>query len=596
LPATTVAEANRMVQVMIDYAGSGEEGMWRNHITMVADDCYQPSLSLPKSSEFSHMAQANKLVNYYLPGSLDVQTIYAQEYDFPPGSLSKPQVRTDILAALNEGTTIYHYIGHGAEDNLADEQIFQSRDIANLTSGMRRPLFVAFSCDVGVYDNPARRSMAEVFVSGESGGSIGSICASQVSVGYYNDALSESFYESLFPDLQVVENRTPGTALMLAKADMPFPSHRKNSQRYNLLSDPGLRLAHPVSDLSFHSASVDTLRSGSRQVVRASDTGGGLLGAGDTYDLRVEESSYTRTTTTYRPIWNPDDMEYEYLPEVKSYTGVGATVFRGNGVLDSDDLSIPFKVPTQLRYGDQASVRLVVSSSEGDHAVETKLPAVRGSTGAVNDINGPTIDLSLPNRYRVRPGDPLTATLSDTSGIAMLGTSPGNSILLEFDGTGFMTEVTESFNYDANSYTAGRLVFPLPGDIAAGVHSAALHASDALGNVGSDTLSFTVAEYIVSQINDLTLFPNPTPGPCRLVFDLTEGMELEWEIYTLSGRKIWNRRENFAEAGPGIMSWSGRDQEGDEIANGTYLFVVRGNPLTGDGHQLRKTGKLVIMR
>ena len=598
LPAATVAEANRMVQIMIDFAQSPVSGPWRNRITMVADDCYQPSLSLPKASEFSHMRQADDLVNFFIPGSIDVVPIYAQEYDFPPGSLIKPQVRTDILASLNAGTTIYHYIGHGAEDNLADEQIFQSRDIANLTSGMRRPLFVAFSCDVGVYDNPTRKSMAEVFVAGESGGAIGSICASQVSVGYYNDVLSEAFYQNLFPATEVVDDRTPGAALMLAKAAMPFPAHRKNSQRYNLLSDPGLRLPHPVGDLSFHASSVDTLRSGARQVVRAVDAGEGLLGAGDTYDLRVEESSFTETITVYTPIWDPDLVPpgYRYDPVPRNYTKLGATVFRGTGVLDGDELNIPFKVPAQLRYGDQASIRLVVDSGAGEHAVETRVPAVRSSTGPVDDVDGPSISMSFSNRYRVRPGDSLTATLSDTSGIALLGTSPGNSVLLEFDDSGFMTEVTDKFSYDANSYTTGRLLFPLPADIEAGNHTAALHASDALGNVGSDTLSFTVAQYAVSEINDLTLFPNPTPGPCRMVFDLTEGMELVWEIYTLAGRKIWSHRELHSEPGPGIMAWDGRDQEGDEIANGTYLFVVRGNPTAGDGHQLRKTGKLVIMR
>ncbi len=598
LPAITVAEAERMVQMMIEYASSPEEGTWRNHMTLVADDCFQPDLSLPKASEFSHMSEANDLVKDYLPGSLDVQPIYAQEYDFSPGGLNKPSVKTDIQAALNAGTTIFHYIGHGADDNLADEQIFQSRDIPNLTNGMKRPLFTAFSCDVGVYDNPTHRSMAEVFVAAESGGAIGSICASQVSVGFYNDILSEAFYENLYPAEQVVDHRTPGTALMMAKADMPFPAHRKNSQRYNLLSDPGLRLPNPVGDIYFHGTSVDTLRSGARQVARLIDNGTGLLGAGDTYDLRVEESSYIHTITTYTPVWDStlDPPQYRYDPLPKSYTRLGSTVFRGNGILDGDELAVPFKVPSQLRYGDDASMRLLLTSGDEQHAAEMRLPAVRSSTGPVNDILGPAIAMSFDNRYLVRPGDELTASLTDTSGIAMLGTSPGNSIMLEFDATGFMTEVTDYFAYDANSYTTGRLVFPLPADIEAGGHSVALHASDALGNVGSDTLSFTVAEYAVTQINDLTLFPNPTPGPCRLVFDLTDGMELQWEIYTLAGRKIWSRRELYPEPGPGIMAWDGRDQEGDEIANGTYLFVVRGNPTAGDGHQLRKTGKLVIMR
>jgi hypothetical protein len=263
--------------------------------------------------------------------------------------------------------------------------------------------------------------------------------------------------------------------------------------------------------------------------------------------------------------------------------------------MESDDLRVPFKVPNQLRYGDEASVRLIIDGPDGEHTAEMSLPAVRASTGPVDDVLGPAINLSLPNRFRVRPGDQLTAALTDTSGIAILGTSPGNSILLEFDNTGFMTEVTQSFNYDPNSYTTGSMAFALPSDITTGEHKVALHASDALGNVGSDTLSFTVAEYSLTGINDVTVFPNPTPGPCRLVFDLTDAMEITWEIYTLSGRRVWSTRDAFSD-GPNLLEWDGLDDQGDEIANGTYLYVVRGNYGASDGRELRETGKLVLMR
>lgn len=601
LPATTVDEAAAMVAAAIDYQENTVAGGWRNRFLMTSDDCNVPShYPYPTTgTELSHYQQAEVLTNTLLPGTLDIQKIYGLEYDFPPGSLAKPQVRADINAALNAGTTVFHYVGHGAEDNLADEQVFQSRDIANLTNGLKRPIFVAFSCDVGVYDNPIRRSMAELFLASQAGGAIGSICASQVSFIYANNALSNEFYGSLYPGGRVVDTVTVATALAQAKAQMGTISERKNSQRYNLFGDPGLRLPNPLSDMEFAVSSVDTLRAGARQVVTAqTGAAGALLGAGDTYDLRVEESAYDKPFTVYNVSYdyNYNPARIVYTATERSFVKLGATIFRGTGTLEGDEVRVPFKVPAQLRYGDRASVRLVVGGVDGEHAAEEALPAVRASTGAVDDVLGPGIALSLPNRYRVRPGDALTAAFQDTSGIAILGTSPGNSILLEFDSTGFMTEVTESFNYDPNSYTSGRVVFPLPADIAAGTHTAAMHASDALGNVGSDTLSFTVAEYGVTGIHDVTVFPNPTPGPCRLIFDLTDAMEVQWDIYTLSGRRLKTTRAEFAAAGPGILEWDGRDDQGDEIANGTYLFVLRGRWQGDQGRNLHETGKLVIMR
>jgi flagellar hook assembly protein FlgD len=73
-------------------------------------------------------------------------------------------------------------------------------------------------------------------------------------------------------------------------------------------------------------------------------------------------------------------------------------------------------------------------------------------------------------------------------------------------------------------------------------------------------------------------------------------MEVRWDIYTVAGRRVRTVQETFAQAGPRILEWDGRDTEGDEIGNGTYLYVVRGLAAGGDGRDITRTGKLVIMR
>jgi len=158
-----------------------------------------------------------------------------------------------------------------------------------------------------------------------------------------------------------------------------------------------------------------------------------------------------------------------------------------------------------------------------------------------------------------------------------------------------MTDVTSSFLFEADSYTEGRISFPLPGDLPLGSHQAALHASDALGNVGNDTISFVIVPGNVVGMESVTLFPNPTPGPCRLIFELSDPMLVKWEIYSLSGHRIKSMQENFT-AGPQIIPWDGRDDQGDEIANGTYLYVLRGNVAGAEERDITETGKLVIMR
>ncbi|MFN2370584.1 MAG: C25 family cysteine peptidase, partial [Candidatus Krumholzibacteriia bacterium] len=574
LPALTPAEARDMVDRAIAYDRFPVTGTWRNRVVLVADDANIPGYPYPLGSSIEprHTRQAEVLAENYVPQAVDVVKIYAAAYPFPPGSRIKPAVRAEINAVLGTGATMYYYVGHGAEDNLADEQIFRSQDIAGMNNGMQRFVFLAFSCDVGVYDSLVRRSMAEQFVAASGGGAIAAICASQVSFVTSNEIFSNAFYANLYPGRGVDPERSLGEALRLGKASMVSVGLRDNSQRYNLTGDPATTLPHPDDSLAFAAASLDTLRTG--QLHRAVVAAAGV--AGVAYDLEVSDSDMATGIDLYTQVpdpLRPGELRWEatgFLP----WFANGAPVFRGSGSVGAGDLEIPFKAPLQLGLGERGRVRAIIRSTDGDHSAVDRVPVVSGGTGPADDVLGPAITLAFADEAtRVQPGDVLEAVLADSSGIAMLGTSPGNSILLEFDDSGFMTNVTASFAYDPDSYTRGRLAFGLPSDLAPGRHTAALYAADALGNVGSDTLSFALGAAGAADLGPISVFPNPTAGPCRLVFELSDPMAVRWDIYTVAGRRIRSVHERLAGAGPGILAWDGRDAEGDEIANGTYLYV-----------------------
>jgi Peptidase family C25 len=587
-PAVNLAEAEGMIERSIAYDSETVPGTWRNALLMVADDTHK-DFSDPASNEQVHTEEAEFLVENLIPASLDVSKIFAVAYDFPLGASNKPEVRADINIALSKGTTIYHYIGHGSEDSLADERIFEISDIGNLTNGMMRTIFLAFSCDVGVYDSTHRRSMAEEFLTSSSGGAIASICASQVSYTSENDLLSEAFYRSLFPDRHVSHDRGLAQVLQAGKVAMNTTNARRNSQRYNVLGDPAMVIPHPVDDLEFSVDSLDSLKAG---VVHTAilDAGGNkaVPANGDSYHLRIEESARTGYY---------DWLSYNFPDSLMEYRDYGSILFRGTGTADDGDLEIPFIVPGEVRFGSEGRVRLIVTASDGEHSAVATVPVVRNPEGIGGDLAGPVIRLAFEDGLqRVRPGASLFATLEDASGIAILGTSPGNSILLEFDDTGFMTDISESFQFDQNSYSSGRIDMVLPADLTMGDHQVALRASDGQGNVGADTLSFRIDDQIMTGVESVALFPNPTSGPCRLVFELGEPMDLQWDIYTLAGTRLRSITRIFDTAGPGSMSWDGLDQQADEIANGTYLYVLRGHTAAAGNRQFTQTGKLVIMR
>jgi hypothetical protein len=583
LPVRSGAEARDAVARIGDYTTAPAEGPWRNRVLMTADDTFSLAYG---EGELDHTEEAERLSSQYVASSLDVLKVYLSEYPKPPESNLKPGARLDALTHLNDGVTIFHYVGHGSNNVLADEQLMRLNDIPSLRNGERRPLFLAFSCDVGVFDDIVSQSLAEIFVAQPQGGAIAAIGAAQASWGGLNDRFSEYFYANLFPGQLALISTSVGEALLLGKQDLgPFGGQwLENSQRYHLFGDPALHLPHPLSGLDFSAESVDTLHGGRLERVVVDLTGLGMVGGGAlAYDLQVADARpWSSITNGYRTV-------YYWLP--------GATVFHGTGTVQGDRLEIPFKVPVQLAYGDSGRVRVLLGSADAEWADARLIPVVLTALPATDDLRGPQIQLAFADgRYRVQPGSLVEAAMSDTSGVSILGTLPSNSVLLEFDDSGLPINVSDRFVFDPGSYTSGRVSVPLPADLALGPHKAALFASDVLGNVGSDTLSFQIVAGATAGIADATIFPNPTSGPCRLVFELSDAMRVEWSIYTLAGHRIKLLREDYISAGPKIMAWDGRDQYGDGIANGVYLYVLRGRRADDREHEIKQTGRLVIMK
>ncbi|HOX26253.1 MAG TPA: C25 family cysteine peptidase [Candidatus Krumholzibacteria bacterium] len=579
LPATSLASALALVDRTIAYVEDTPAGAWRNRMVYCADDLRQNPSNPPSGVEASHMIEAENLANRYTPLSVDLVKVYLE--DFPYVGLYKPEARRALLEQLDAGATVFYYVGHGAASVLADEQVFLSDFIPELTNGERRFFFLAFSCDVGVFDDPASQSMSELFLLAAQGGGIGSIAASWVSQIGPNNQLSDSFWSALFPDVHVSATATLGEALIAAKAaNWQSISTVRNSMRYNVLGDPAIALPLPVDDLRFAAASADSLLTGRVHEVVIDLAGTAVEpGADTTYELRVEEAGV---------------LVNFYQNQV--WLRLGNPAFRGNGGVPDDPLLVPFLGPIRMRTGVSGRIRCIVGDAEGEHVAVSRVPAVQVAGDPGGDVAGPDIRLGFAGgRTRVRPGDSLTAALYDTSGVNILASNPANSVLLEFDRSGVYTNVTDDVDFAPGSYTRANLVTTLPGDLAFGAHSVVMTASDMFGNVGADTLSFELEATSLTGIRNATVFPNPTPGPCRLICEVSGPMDLRWDIYTVSGRRVRSVPVIAAAAGPIILEWDGRDTEGDEIANGVYLYVLRGD-LDADDHQIRETGQLVIMR
>mgnify|MGYP001189087482 CR=1 FL=1 len=111
----------------------------------------------------------------------------------------------------------------------------------------------------------------------------------------------------------------------------------------------------------------------------------------------------------------------------------------------------------------------------------------------------------------------------------------------------------------------------------------------------ADTAFFDVIVSDDFSIKDLYNYPNPMKGETNFMFTLTGAEQpdnVKIRIYTVGGRLI---KEILSPAyiGSNSIAWDGKDNDGDFVANGTYIYKL----ITSDGIESEgRAEKLVILR
>lgn len=119
-------------------------------------------------------------------------------------------------------------------------------------------------------------------------------------------------------------------------------------------------------------------------------------------------------------------------------------------------------------------------------------------------------------------------------------------------------------------------------------------AKDKSGNPG-DTVKHSLTVDDNLKILDLTNYPNPMKNETSFMFSLRGGVNpgrCTIKIYTVAGRLVKQISAN-ANIGYNQILWDGRDADGDNMANGVYLYKMI---IEGDSKIETSTQKLVILK
>jgi hypothetical protein len=570
LPAGSPSEADFLVRKVLDYERSAEFGPWRDRVILVADD----EISSLSTSQAQFVILSDSLAHRHLPGYIDAVKLYLTEY--PAIQRIKPAARLQFLREWNEGALAINYVGHGSSVQMADEQVFLSADVGNLTNGLKLPLFVAVSCTIGDF-TAGSKSLSERLLLREGGGVIATMTASELTYIQPNEQIDINLFRTIFSD-PPSEPLPLGVGVQQAKfqsisATFPLGNRliEENNQKYNLLGDPAMLLRVPRRSLEFTATDIDTFTTGRRETVRGrvlNQSGQTDTGFSGTVRLLVretdDESGYVRESDGFA-IW------YRYP---------GGKVYEGSADVTAGMFEFSFKVPRFAETGDKGLVLAyaedgVIDGVAKDYTVVLRAPTVN-EPDATQPVDGaPRIDLGFKGGLKiVKPGAVLEGRINDADGVNILGTTPEGKLALLFDDTALPVDVTEFFEFDHGGIdTAGVVTFPLQ-VLSVGDHRAILKVSDTFGQTSLDTVYFSVTDPLDYAAEVVMNYPNPFETDTHFLISLTDPARVKLEIFTVTGKRV-RTLEETKDAGEQWITWDGYDRFGGSVANGTYLYVAR---------------------
>ena len=96
------------------------------------------------------------------------------------------------------------------------------------------------------------------------------------------------------------------------------------------------------------------------------------------------------------------------------------------------------------------------------------------------------------------------------------------------------------------------------------------------------------------EIRSLYSHPNPSRDRTTLTYELSrDADEVFISIYTTSGRRIRRLENAPTKRGYNEVMWDGRDEEGEPLANGTYISKIHA---ISNGHETQAVGRIAILK
>lgn len=591
LCVNSLNEANSYIDKLVKYEDPSTFGYWKKKNMYVADDGW--TTSNPGGEGALHTQQCEFIAEIETPADFEKEKIYIVNYPtvITPQGRRKPQANVDIIRGWNEGRLVINYTGHGSNDLWAHEQIFERQSsIPQLNNSERFPFVTIASCDLARYDDPFFPSAAEELTNLSNRGSIGIIAAVRPVYASSN----AQFNEALWSNFMFLKD-TLNLPIRIGRAvyNTKQIHHFDNDAKYTLLCDPSLRVSIPQ-----YFTRIDSINN-----TPGTDTA--VLKALQ----RVKISgSVLRTDSTF---WNDYNGEiFLKIFDVSKFISVfdlgfyfnfrldGGLIFAGRTNVTNGRWELEFVVPKDISYRN-GSGKLIgyFNNNESDGSGYSDKFILNGidSTAAV-DTTGPQIDIFMGDR-NFRSGDVvnqnsnLIADFFDENGMNLTGTIGHKIEAIINNNENSKIDLTPFYNA-TSGYQNGSLEYLLD-NLESGDYNVKIKAWDTYNNYSISSIDFKVMNNSSLALENIYNYPNPMRDNTSFLFNhnFDAPLDVRIKIYTVSGRLIKELNQSNITDKFVKIDWDGRDDDGDNIANGTYIYRLVVKSQDGNFNET-STGKI----
>jgi hypothetical protein len=595
---STITQAEEMINKVFEYNDLKSYGNWRNNYVAISDDS-------DKSSDASLQFRQNQLADRIVLEKpfINLKKVLLDSYvqETSAGGNRYPKAREDIFNAFEKGALVFNYLGHGGEDGLTGERIWEKSDGQNLSNQYKYPLFITITCDFSRFDNPYRPTAGEYTYWNPKGGAISMVTTTrsigQGSAEFFNDKLSEYLFS-------YGSNQYTSIAEALRLAKNSNPSSSSNVVFY--IGDPALMLAIPkpkirltkVNDIPVTGAIPDFK---SLAYVKLSgevtDENNNLL---PTYNGELAINIFDKNIikTTFNNDGNSPPINFNTL---------GETIFRGNATVVNGQFEFGFVVPRDIKIpvgNGRVSFYSKKNSEFIDNSgVDTSIKIGGINTLAAADTTPPSVKLYMNDQTFVYGGitnaSPFfLAYLEDENGINT-ASGIGHDIVAILDGNESEPYIiNDYYETELDNYKKGKLRYPFR-NLAPGIHTITFKAWDVYNNPISAEIQFVVVSDDTMTLTNVLNYPNPFVNYTQFWFTHNhpyEPLEVQVQVMTITGKIVWTTNQVVYTDGflSREITWDGKDDFGDKIGKGVYVYKLTVKS-TLTNQQSEKFEKLVIL-